>query len=593
MTLLIFSLVALAMAPLIYRIADRVGGALAALDGFVMVTVAGLAAVHIIPHAVAVGGFGVIAIALLGFLGPGWAEHALHRAADRVHSATLVLAVLGLMLHGFFDGVALSAPVRHESGLGIAVLLHRLPVAITLWWLLRPRDWRLATGVLLGLALVTILGFATADALAPTMGATWLAFVQALIAGSVLHVVVHRPPPTVMPSSLGRGRLLSGVGALFGLVAVAVFSSKHIGEFTGSDSSFVRTFVDLSLESAPALLIAFALAGVVQAVLPGMALSWMRRGNSASQALRGVAFGLPLPVCSCGVIPLYQSLITQRVPATAAMAFLVATPELGVDAVLISLPLIGPELTVMRVLGAIVVALAIGMLIGPMADRGSSADSAPHEALGREKTFAKRFWEGLRYGFVEVVDHTGPWIILGVVVASLVGPMLSGSWLLDLPFGVDVLLFALVGMPTYVCASGATPLVAVLLLQGISPGAALAFLLAGPATNVTTFGVLNKLHGRTVAVVFAATIALLAVVFGIIVNLVVGDLVGLSLPELHVDEPSLFAVASLVALALLYVMSILRQGPRGFMAQVHSPFEAEPSHSHHHHDDGHGHDHCH
>src|SRR5690606_31986869 len=101
----------------------------------------------------------------------------------------------------------------------------------------------------------------------------------------------------------------------------------------------------------------------------------------------------------------------------------------------------------------------VGILVGPFADRGSGSESEPHQALGREQAFAKRLWGGLRYGFVEVVDHTGPWIIVGVVVASLIGPMLGGSWLLGLPWGVDVVLFTLIGMPTYVCASGATPLV--------------------------------------------------------------------------------------------------------------------------------------
>ena len=174
MTLLLLSLLALAIAPLIYRVADRAVMALAALDGFVMTSIAGLAAVHIIPHAIQHGGYGVIGIAALGFLGPGWAEHALHRSADRVHSATLVLAVFGLLVHGFFDGVGLAAPLEHESMLGIAVLLHRLPVAITLWWLLKPRDQTTATAVLIGLALMTIGGFFTADALAPVLDTSWL-----------------------------------------------------------------------------------------------------------------------------------------------------------------------------------------------------------------------------------------------------------------------------------------------------------------------------------------------------------------------------------------------------------------------------------
>ncbi len=586
MTLLFFSLLALAVAPLIYRVADRAANALAALDGFIMVSIAGLAAVHIIPHAIQHGGFWVIGIAALGFLGPGWAEHALHKSADRVHSATLLLAVLGLLLHGFFDGVGLAAPLEHESMLGIAVLLHRLPVAITLWWLLHPQDKGVATGVLCSLAVMTVAGYFTADALAPAMDSTWLAYVQALIAGSVLHVVVHRPPPVSMPSSKGRGRLWSGVGAMLGLVAVGLLSSKHIADVTTSENVFGRLFMDLSLESAPALLLAFGLAGIVQAVLPSMGLGWMRRGSSHGQALRGVAFGLPLPICSCGVIPLYQSLIKQRVPATAAMAFLVATPELGVDAVLISLPLLGIDFTVMRVVAAVVVALLVGIVVGKMADRSEATEPAPHVALDRAQSFTKRLIQGLRYGFVEVVDHTGPWIILGVLVASLVGPVFDNPWLVGLPVGIDVILFTLIGMPTYVCASGATPLVAVLILRGASPGAALAFLLAGPATNVTTFGVLSKLHGRKIAFLFAAMIAAMAMGLGFLVNVLVGEIGGLDLPELHSDEPSLIKIVSLIGLGLLYILSILRQGPRGFMAQVHSPFQAEDEHCH----DGHSHD---
>ena len=585
MTLLFLSLLALAAAPLIYRVADRAGMALAALDGFVMTSIAGLAAVHIIPHAIQHGGYGVIGIAALGFLGPGWAEHALHRSADRVHSATLVLAVLGLLVHGFFDGVGLAAPPEHESMLGIAVLLHRLPVAITLWWLLKPRDKNTATGVLIGLALMTIAGFLTAESLAPLLDTSWLAYVQALIAGSVLHVVVHRPAAVGMPSSKGRGRLWSGVGALIGLAAVGVMSTKHIAEVTTSENVFGRLFMDLSLESAPALLLAFALAGIVQAVLPGMGLAWMQRGSSHGQALRGVAFGLPLPICSCGVIPLYQSLIKQRVPATAAMAFLVATPELGVDAVLISLPLLGTDFTIMRVVAAVMVALLVGVVVGRLADRAAASDQEPHEALDRPESFSKRLVQGLRYGFVEVVDHTGPWIILGIVVASLVGPLFDNPWLVGLPMGVDIVLFTLLGMPTYVCASGATPLVAVLILRGASPGAALAFLLAGPATNVTTFGVLSKLHGRKIAFLFALVIAGLAIGLGFLVNVLVGQTGGLDFPELHSDEPSLIKIVSLIGLGVLYILSILRQGPRGFMAQVHSPFQSEDEHCHD--------DHCH
>jgi uncharacterized membrane protein YraQ (UPF0718 family) len=276
------------------------------------------------------------------------------------------------------------------------------------------------------------------------------------------------------------------------------------------------------------------------------------------------------------------------------MAFLVATPELGVDAILISLPLLGAKMTVLRVLAAVVVAMGIAVFVGRVADRMPVSSSDAGEAIDRSGSFFERLVRGLRYGFVEVVDHTGPWIILGIVVAALVGPLLEGDWLRQLPWGVDVVIFALLGMPTYVCASGATPLVAVLLMQGVSPGAALAFLLAGPATNVTTFGVLSRLHGRGIAASFAAGIAGMAVLIGLVVNQLFGDATALQVPDIHGAHLSWLRVSCLVVLALLYVLSILRQGPRGFMAQVHSPFQsggdecADACHPH-----GHSHAHSH
>ena len=119
---------------------------------------------------------------------------------------------------------------------------------------------------------------------------------------------------------------------------------------------------------------------------------------------------------------------------------------------------------------------------------------------------------------MDVLDETGPWIVFGLAVAALMAAELDLSGLASLPNSIQLPLFALIGLPVYVCASGATPLVAVLIALGVSPGAALVFLLTGPATNVTTFGVLTKLHGRAVAIGFAASVVLGALVTGAVVN---------------------------------------------------------------------------
>lgn len=598
MFLLALSLAALAVGPLVYRVADRAREGLAALDGFVMTAIAGLVLVHIVPHAVEAAGVAAVAVAIAGFLGPGFIERALRGAAHRVHSATLSLAVGGLLLHGFFDGVGLATPDGHSDGvslLAIAVLLHRLPIGITLWWLLHPRTGPLRSAlVLVGLGLATAAGFASADAFSSTMDAAWLGLVQALIAGSLLHVVIHRPAPVTVPKSESRDRLFAGLGALAGIVAVTALASQHLSEFGAIGTGFSKVFVTLVLESAPALVLAFALAGLVQVFLPALPLRWLRTGGSVTEASRGVAFGLPLPICSCGVVPLYKSLIEQRVPATAAMAFLVATPELGLDAILISLPLLGTEMAVLRVAAAFGVALLVGIVVGRMADRLRTdlpSASAREDARHRE-SWLERLRGGISYGFGEIVDHTGPWILLGLAIAALVAPLLDSEWLTGLPWGVDVVLFALLGMPTYVCASAATPLVAILIFKGVSPGAALAFLLAGPATNVTTFGVLAQLHGRRIALAFATAIAGLAIGLGLGVNVLFAGTGVLEPPSLAQHTPTPLEMASLVALTFAFAVSILRQGPRAFVGQVISPYDdGDHCHDHCHDDDGGGHAH--
>ncbi len=592
----VISIAALALGPLIYRVAHRAQAALSFVDGFVLVAISGLILVHVIPHSMESGGLWVPLVALLGFFVPQIVEHTLKRAAARAHTATLILAAFGLVIHALLDGAALAAPSDAESSseLALAVVLHRLPVAITLWALLVSVIGRgLTAAVLAAIGAATVGGFVLGDTLAAAADARWLALFQALVAGSLLHVVVHRPSP--LPSPTGgtkRGRIYGGIGALVAIALVATFSDSHLPAHDVGGHGFGETFIALCLETAPPLLIAFALAGVAQVFLPHASLRFLKTGRPASEAVRGMAFGLPLPICSCGVIPLYQTLVTQGVPATAAMAFLVATPELGLDAILISLPLLGAELTTIRVAAAAFVAFVIGWGIGRLAKRievpkaATASDGEPTTSR-----FAK-FRAGLRFGFVDIVDHTGPWLVLGIAIASIAAPLLRAEWLMMLPWGADIVIFTLLGMPTYVCASGATPLAAVLIYAGVSPGAAIAFLLAGPATNMTTFGILAKAHGRSIAFAFAGAMASLSVSVGLAINIFLPDIGGLALDALADEKPSMIELFSLGLLALIFAASLLRQGPRGYIGQVLAPYDDDDDcHDHDHggHDHGHAH----
>jgi hypothetical protein len=581
--LLAVSLLALTVGPVLHQLARIKGTMLAALDGFVYVTMGGVIFMHIVPESFELAGWWSLLALLAGLLGPGLIEHRLRGLANQAHSVALCLAMLGIGLHGFMDGLALGhAGSEHEHHmLPMAILLHRLPVGLAVWFLLRPTyGLPRAVGLLALIGAATLMGFALGEAAVGGLANQGLGLFQALVAGSLLHVVAHRSYPIEEAASTPRAaKRHAGIGALVGLFFLWALTADLFGAEGQQASSM---FIGLALESAPALLLAYVGAGLVYALMPKASLQWLRRGNSFAQSLRGISFGLPLPICSCGVVPIYRTLVSQGVPASAAMSFLVATPELSLDAVLISLPLLGGPFTAVRIICAAAVALAVGWGVGRWVSPLAMAETG-REDRDDGRSLAQRVAAGLRTGFGEVVDDTAPWIVLGLGVAALMAPFLSADWLTRIPSGLEVVFFALVGIPTYVCASGATPLVAVLILKGISPGAALAFLLTGPATNLTTFGVLARLHGPKVAIGFGAAIITMSVALGYGVNEL------LRLPPTPVLNEvgsrgwwSLEGLA-LLGLSLLFSLSLLRQGPRGFVGEIFASDDV----------DDHGHDHAH
>jgi uncharacterized membrane protein YraQ (UPF0718 family) len=197
------------------------------------------------------------------------------------------------------------------------------------------------------------------------------------------------------------------------------------------------------------------------------------------------------------------------------------------------------------------------------------------EKLSTQKTKHK-IREGLRIGLIDVVDHTAPWVLFGLVLAAVTEPFLTGGWMESIPGPLGVLVFALLGLPAYVCASGATPLVAILLFNGLSPGAALAFLLTGPATNMTTFGVLSSLHGKKVAGLFSVLMISSAVTIGCFVNLFTPT-AGIELPSLG-HQSTLIEFLCLIFLSILILFSVLRRGARQFTGEISgSAFEDSQS----------------
>lgn len=608
MHLLLLSFVALALGPLLVVLARRHAWSTIAVDAFCVVSISGFALLHLLPECVQQAGWLALPLALAGFLAPMLAERGLHRDNPHLRSIVLFLAVLFMAAHATLDGFFLAdgAHQHHEHAPGAehdhgttawAIILHRIPEGFGIWWIV-PRTLGLRAAILVTLVSVgtTVFGYFLGESVLSATSQRGLALLQALLAGSLLHVVLHAHVPA--PRDQGRWHFASVGGAA---AAVLVLNFVIHDHFPGSDADApARVFVRLAAESAPALLIAYVLVGLCHAFVPAGWLQRMTRGNPFTQALRGVAVGLPLPVCSCGVLPIYRELVRQKASLAAALAFLVATPELEIAAVLLTWQLMGGEIALTRVAMAALLALGVGLLVGSLAGSGRPTDGEPAGSLPESPRgpIGRRLLEALRFGYGPAVDNTATWILMGLLLSAMLVPYVDPEWLAALPAGLDVPTAALVGLPLYVCATGSTPLAAILLAKGLSPGAVLALLLTGPATNLTTFGVLGRLHGRRIAILFAAAMWLGAVLLGYAVNWLlpaaVAEPAAAAVGHDHAREP--LELLLLAVLGAVFLLSLLRQGVRPFLERL---FESPANVGHEHAaaccadgDHAHGHDHA-
>ncbi len=558
---LLFSVVALGLGPAFAGIMPRQAKAHAFLDGFVLFMVAGLCLFSLLPHAYAELGPWAIAVALAGLFLPHFAESRLQGHRHGESSAILGVAVIGLFLHAALDGVALGEGHDHlhqsarGTNLALAILIHRLPVGLFLWWTMRARFGRgLTWAMLAGLSLATVAGFLVADQL-PVYGPAG-GILHALLAGGLLHVVIDHGPQ----DHGTRHRVAAASGSL---VALALFALLPTAD-TPVVAQALRATMSLVQQSSPAIVLGFLGAGLLSLVPTEALARLMTGGNAFTSSLRGVIFGLPLPVCSCGVVPLYRSLAHKGVPPAAAMAFLVATPELGLDAILISVPLLGAKLALVRVVAAFAVALVIGVAAGLLVKSGSTPPPAPDIEVAATGSKTQR---ALKYGFVESVDDLGPWILAGLLFAGFLEPLIEPTFAHGIAAIAEVPLFAVLGTPLYICASGATPVAAVLLAKGVSVGAVFAFLLSGPATNVTTFGAIRSVHGRGTTIALVLAIPVASVLVGYILNGTI-TVDPSQAPAAQTHSQPWWRTVVAAGFLLLVAASFVRQGPRGFLRKL-------------------------
>ena len=292
----------------------------------------------------------------------------------------------------------------------------------------------------------------------------------------------------------------------------------------------------LLLESSVYILFGLLISGLLHIFLsPSSVARHFSKGHFRS-VFKASLLGIPIPLCSCGVLPAAVALRKQGANRGATTAFLISTPESGIDSIAITYALLDPVMTVARPVAAFVTAAAAGItenlisynkggdpvdadLSCPVDACCDGQDCSPEEHQ-QHHTFAQKIMAGLRFAFTEVWADMAGWFLTGLVLAGLITAVIPEDLITRyLGGGLPAMLLMLaVGIPLYICATASTPIAAALILKGISPGAALVFLLAGPATNITSLTVLLGTLGKRATAIYLATIALSSVLFGLAVD---------------------------------------------------------------------------
>lgn len=318
---------------------------------------------------------------------------------------------------------------------------------------------------------------------------------------------------------------------------------------------------DVLAASAPYMLLGFFIAGLLKAFLPDDLVARHLGASSFTGLVKAAALGVPIPLCSCGVLPAAAGLRRQGAGKGPTAAFLISTPETGVDSIAVTWALLDPFMAVVRPFSAFVTALVTGIMVqtldrekyqvgqnspvSGLSPRQSARDNGsilplsksleplpcqPGADCGCTPANAgalpwQRLRKGMAFAFGDLFRDIALWFLLGVLIAGAISvwltPVMVSKWLGHPLLAMAAMLA--VSVPLYVCATASTPIAAALVLKGLNPGAALVFLLAGPATNAAALAVISKILGRRSAVIYVAGIIICSLVMGILVDWVYGQ----------------------------------------------------------------------
>jgi len=316
-------------------------------------------------------------------------------------------------------------------------------------------------------------------------------------------------------------------------------------------------------EMAPYLLIGFLFAGILKVFFPKRLIRKYIGKSNFRSVLNASLLGVPMPLCSCGVLPTGISFYKNGASRGSTVSFLVSTPQTGVDSIIATYAMLGLPLAILRP----VIALFSGILGGTLTNYlGGSVEASEQLKKETDENGERSFREMIRYGFVEMVQDISKWLVIGFLIAAFLSVIIPDDFFIETITNeyLSMLLILVASIPLYVCATGSIPIAAVLLMKGLSPGAAIVFLMAGPATNAATMAVISNSMGKRTFWLYLLSIVGGALIFGTIVNeLIPRHWIMDALPEfdhgMGHQQGNLIKILSAVLMVLLIINGYIQK----------------------------------
>jgi uncharacterized membrane protein YraQ (UPF0718 family)/copper chaperone CopZ len=282
--------------------------------------------------------------------------------------------------------------------------------------------------------------------------------------------------------------------------------------------NYFKVLLELTADMAPYLLLGFLFAGLLKVFLPQNLMNRYLGKSTFKSVVNASLLGIPLPLCSCGVLPAGISLYKNGASKGSSVSFLISTPQTGVDSILVTWSMLGLPFALIRPIAALFTGVTGGVMTNEL-EKEKDDRSAGEEDFKpvKQKPSLKAI---LDYAFVEMMADIAKWLVIGLLIAALIAVVIPDNFFQEFKMSglLGMLIILVASVPLYICATSSVPIAAVLLMKGLSPGALLVFLMAGPATNAATMTVVGQNLGRKTLFIYLTALIVGSLLFGLFID---------------------------------------------------------------------------